>query len=537
MAAHEKLYATYRLRMRMRRVRNLAPEVLVVGGGATGTGIARDLSMRGAEVLLVEAGDLCAGASGGNHGMLHSGGRYAVKDPMAAAECAVEGVTLKRIARFCIEDCGGLFVSMPGDDPAYVDRFLSSCHRAGVWTEEITASEARRMEPNLSSEVCAAVRVADASIDPFFLVWGNVESARRAGAEVHNHLPLRSLKVEGGSISTAVLGDGKDKVTVRPEVVVNATGAWCGRTAAMAGASIRMELDKGSMIVFNGRTVNGLVNRLRPPADGDILVPHRSSTILGTTSGPAELDDVRASKAEVDRLLEEAAAVVPGITSARMVRAYAGVRPLLSTGEHGREASRGFRAIDHEEEGVHNLISVAGGKLTTYRLMAEKASDLVMAKLGRKGACRTMLEEISPPAGVEASSFRRSMIASKYGGLAGEVEAFCRNSPMGMDEVCTCECVARGELEYFAASPDVRSSADLMRRTRAGMGFCQAGLCAFRLASALESDDPMAEAERFLEERWKGIAPVVRGEQLRQEAFKAHLLKCYGIDHTGGGER
>lgn len=521
----------------MRRVSSLSPEVLVVGGGATGTGIARDLAMRGAEVLLVEAGDLCAGASGGNHGMLHSGGRYAVKDPEAAAECAAEGATLKRIARFCIEDCGGLFVSTPGDDPAYVDKFLGSCRRAGVWTEEITAAEARRAEPNLSDEVRAAVRVADASIDPFFLVWGNAESARRAGAEVHNHLPLRSFKVEGGSIVGAALGDGREEVTVRPEIVVNATGAWCGRTAAMAGARIDMQLDKGSMIVFNGRAVSGLVNRLRPPSDGDILVPHRSSTILGTTSGPADLDDVRASKREVERLLEEAAAVVPGITSARMVRAYAGVRPLLSGGVNGREASRGFRAIDHGEEGVDNLISVAGGKLTTYRLMAEKASDLVMSKLGRKGACRTMVEEISPPTEPHATGFQPSMIASRYGALASEVEAFCRASPLGMDEACTCECVTRGELEYFADSTDVRSSADLMRRTRAGMGYCQAGLCALRLASAVESDDPLAEAERFLEERWKGIEPVVRGEQLRQEAFKACLLRCYGIDYTGGGER
>lgn len=523
--------------MGMTRVERLAPEVLVVGGGATGTGIARDLAMRGAEVLLAEAGDLCAGASGGNHGMLHSGGRYAVKDPLAASECAAEGATLKRIARFCIEDCGGLFVSLPGDDPGYVDVFLSSCQRAGVWAEEVATDEARRMEPNLSGDVQAAVQVADASVDPFFLVWGNVESARRAGAEVHNYLPLRSLRVEGGRIVSAVLGEGKEEVTVRPEMVVNATGAWCGRTAAMAGAKVSMQLDRGSMVVFNGRAVNGLVNRLRPPSDGDILVPHRSSTILGTTSGPGDLDDVRASRAEVERLMREAAVVIPGMTSARAVRAYAGIRPLPSGGEQGREASRGFRTIDHQDEGVDNLISVVGGKLTTYRLMAEKATDAVMAKLGRKGSCRTRVEELMPPGGRDRSSFHRSLLASKYGGLGDEVADLCRSSPLGTDEVCSCEGVARGELEYFASSPDVRSPADLMRRTRAGMGFCQGGLCAFRLASCLDTGDPLAEAEMFLEERWKGIAPVVQGEQLRQEAFKAHLLRCYGIDHTRGGER
>ena len=523
--------------MGMRRVRQLAPEVLIIGGGATGTGIARDLAMRGAEVLLAEAGDLCAGASGGNHGMLHSGGRYAVKDPQAAAECAAEGAILKRIARYCIEDCGGMFVSLPGDDPGYVDRFLSSCRGAGVWAEEITAQEARRAEPNLNREVRAAVRVADASVDPFFLVWGNAESARQAGAEVLNHFPVRSMEVEDGRIVSAVVGEGSEAVTVRPEVVVNASGAWCGRTAAMAGLKLGMQLDKGSMVVFNGRVVNGLLNRLRPPADGDILVPHRSATILGTTSGAGDLDQVGATRAEVDRLLREAVGTVPGIASARMVRAYAGVRPLPSGTGQGREASRGFRMVDHQEEGVDNLVSVVGGKLTTYRLMAERVSDAVMSRLGRKGACRTTIEAILPPSGEVDSTFHRALMASKYGGRAEEMASFCLSTPLGTDEVCSCEGVTRGELEHFASSPDVRSPADLMRRTRAGMGFCQGGLCALRLAGSLDGADPLADAEGFLRERWKGTAPVLRGEQLRQEAFKAHLLRCYGIDHTGGGER
>lgn len=530
------LYAMYRLTGSMERARKASPEVLILGGGATGAGIARDLAMRGTQVLLAEAGDFCAGASGGNHGMLHSGARYAVRDLQAAVECATEGATLKRIARSCIEDCGGMFVSLPGDDPEYGDRLLRSCRSAGVWTQELSTTEARKEEPNLSVDVQHAIRVADASIDPFFLVWSNVEAAREAGAEVRNYLPLRSFEVKDGRIASAVLGDGNRSIAVHPEMVINATGAWCGRTAAMAGLKLEMQLDKGSMIVLNGRAVNGLVNRLRPPSDGDILVPHRSSTILGTTSGEGNLDGARATREESERLLREAAAAVPGVASARVIRAYAGVRPLLSGTEQGREASRGFRVIDHEADGVDNLISVAGGKLTTYRLMAEKASDMVLSKLGRKAFCRTMVEELSPLT-EGLSSYRRSLIASRYGKAFGKVADHCLTTPMGADEACSCEAVTRGELEYFASSPDVRVPGDLMRRTRAGMGFCQAGLCAFRLAAMLPEGDPIDAAESFLDERWKGIAPVLRGEQLRQEAFKAHILRCYGLDHTGGGSR
>lgn len=508
------------------------PEVLVIGGGATGAGIARDLAMRGSKVLLVEKGDFSAGASGANHGMLHSGARYAVKDPSSARECAAEGRTLKRIASFCIEDSGGLFVSLPGDDSEYLSKFLTSCAAAGVQANEVEVKEARELEPNLSLDIAAAVEVPDASVDPFFLIWGNIMSARAAGATALNHTPVHSFDVQDGRIVAAEIGDGKDRMTVRPELVINASGGWSGQIASMAGLRLDMQLDKGTMIVFNGRVVNRLVNRLRPPSDGDILVPHRSSTILGTTSGAGELGDVRSTGQEVERLLDEVRGVIPGIGEARMIRAYAGVRPLLAGKAAGREATRGFQVIDHAPE-VDNMISVVGGKLTTYRSMAEKASDLVMAKLGSKGSCRTMLEELVPSCSDVTGDFPRTVMRGRYGARTGEMSV--HSSVRGGDEACSCECVSYAELEYHAASGDVRGPGDLMRRTRAGMGFCQAGLCAFGMASVLEGE-PIGQAERFLKERWKGIEPVLRGDQLRQEAFKAHLFRVYGIDHTSGGQ-
>lgn len=505
------------------------PEVLVIGGGATGAGIARDLAMRGAEVLLAEAGDFASRASGGNHGMLHSGARYAVKDPGSASECAAENRVLKRIASFCIEDVGGLFVSLPGDDPGYPDRFLSSCARTGVGAREVSAAEAREREPNLTDDVAAAVEVPDGSIDPFFLVWGNVLSAREAGATALNHAPVRSIAVADGRVERAVVGRGKDERTVRPEIVVNAAGAWCGRVASMASLDLPVQVDRGTMVVFNGRVVNGLVNRLRPPSDGDILVPHRTSTILGTTSGPGDLDDIRPTRDDVDRLLHEAMALLPGISGARAVRAYAGVRPLLGGQPSGRDATRGFRVIDHGAA-ADNMVSVVGGKLTTYRLMAEKVSDAVMAKLGRDGGCRTALEELVPPSRGTADDFAGRAAAGRYGGRAAEVISTGQR-----EEACSCEAVSMAEIEHFARTGDVRDMGDLMRRTRAGMGYCQAGLCAFRMASVLDGD-PVARAGSFLAARWKGVEPVLAGQQLRQEAFKAHLFRLYGLDHTTEGE-
>ena len=113
-------------------------DVLVIGGGATGLGVVRDVAMRGFRTVLVERVDLGQGTTGRFHGLLHSGGRYVTSDPRSATECAEENATLKRIAAEAIEDTGGLFVTTPADDPDYADRFLAGCHAAaGVPVQEI----------------------------------------------------------------------------------------------------------------------------------------------------------------------------------------------------------------------------------------------------------------------------------------------------------------------------------------------------------------------------------------------------------------
>src|SRR3954451_330384 len=101
-------------------------DVLVIGGGATGAGVAWDAALRGYDVVLVDRADLAEGTSGRFHGLLHSGGRYVVKDRLAPEECVAENAVLRRVIPHCIEDTGGVFVTTPGDDPAYADQFLQS---------------------------------------------------------------------------------------------------------------------------------------------------------------------------------------------------------------------------------------------------------------------------------------------------------------------------------------------------------------------------------------------------------------------------
>ena len=127
--------------------------VLIIGAGVTGTGLARDLSLRGIPCILVERKDFNAGASGGNHGLLHSGARYVVSDPSAAVECQKENRLLKKLAPQCIEDTGGLFVAIEGDDENYVADFAGLCARSGIESEALDAAEARAAEPVLAEKI------------------------------------------------------------------------------------------------------------------------------------------------------------------------------------------------------------------------------------------------------------------------------------------------------------------------------------------------------------------------------------------------
>jgi len=129
-------------------VKTLEAEVIVIGGGATGCGVLRDCTLRGIDTILIEKNDIASGTTGRNHGLLHSGARYAVRDLESATECIKENRILKKIAWHCIEPTGGLFVTLPEDDPNYHNRLLEACRFAGIDAKEISVKKALSIEPN-----------------------------------------------------------------------------------------------------------------------------------------------------------------------------------------------------------------------------------------------------------------------------------------------------------------------------------------------------------------------------------------------------
>ena len=376
-------------------------EVLIIGAGVTGTGLARDLALRGIPSIVVEKQDVNAGASGGNHGLLHSGARYITTDPTAAHECHLENQLLKKMASHCIEATSGLFVAMAGDDENLIADFVGACKRCDIATRPLDLKEAQAMEPALSDKLIAAFEVDDATIDPFKLSFENIAAAQQKGSQLLRYHKVIGFEVEKGRIETVIIrNDFTGQTTkIAAEIVVNAAGAWAANIAKMAGAKIEMRYSKGTLLVTKNRLAKRVINRLRKSTDGDILVPGGTVSILGTTSERVLTPDVIYPEIhEVDALIDEGAVMVPELAKARYIRAYCGVRPLLGGGTDAddRSISRSFALIDHamQPEKIRNFITITGGKLTTYRLMAEKTADLICRRLGLTAACRTQTEPL-----------------------------------------------------------------------------------------------------------------------------------------------
>jgi glycerol-3-phosphate dehydrogenase len=244
----------------------LSTDVLVIGGGATGAGVAWDAALRGFDVVLVDRHDLAQGTSGRFHGLLHSGGRYAVKDPRAATECIGENRILRRVAADCIEDTGGFFVTTQFDDPAYADRFAQGCADNGVDCEELPVAQALREEPRLNPRISRAFRVPDANIDVWKTVWAMSHGAQQRGARILPYHAAVAIHRDGDAVTGARVRDERsgEEVEIEARATVNASGAWAGQVADMAGIEgVRVLPGRGIMIAMNHRLVNTVVNRCR----------------------------------------------------------------------------------------------------------------------------------------------------------------------------------------------------------------------------------------------------------------------------------
>ena len=384
-------------------------------------------------------------------------------------------------------------------------------------------------------------------MDPFLLCLANAVDAAEHGAVILTHHALRAISMGAGGVRGVVLEDllTSERREIGCRVVVNAAGPWAGEVAAQAGLQCQDSLEPRCARRDQGQARPG---RRQPPEAAVGRRHHRAggpACLVGTTSVPVTSpDDLEHSADEVRKLIAMGGELVPALGAARIMREFTGIRPLYGEGgaAAGRKVSRGFAVLDHAaRDGLEGFVTVVGGKLTTYRLMAEQAADVAASKLGVDAPCTTA-ERVLPGSEPDAISWPEGMprwmaraLEFRHGSRAGSIAA---GESDGGSRICMCECVPEAEIRFAVQRLFARTLDDLRRRTRLGMGPCQGSTCGPRAVALLAGEiglDPRV-ADRmlgeFLKERDDGMLPVVRRGGAAQEEM--NMSAGRGLAAGGG---
>lgn len=530
-------------------------DVIVIGGGSTGTAVVRDCAMRGLRALLLERDDVASATVGTCAGMISSGFKY-YNEPEFMDMCTEEVIYLRKIAQHIVMKLPILFpvvdfseISSGGVSKG-MEEYAKRVEQRGVPPFLILAPEvALELEPMLSQDVVASGYIEEFFIDPFRLCILQAVDAKKHGADVRTYSEVIGMTPEEkGAIDVSFHNRLTGQIeTAKGRVVINAAGPWAHRIAKLAGASLDLRLSKGSHIILDRRVVNVGITTRAVDRRWVYMYPHENTTLIGTTDLPTweNPDELVASHDEIEYLLKSIEWIVPSVREARIIRTMVGVRPMIPTWKVPEdEVSRSFEVVDHEPQGIPGLISFTGGKLVVCRRMAQDAVDLACTKLGKDLECRT---HIQPLPGMEGDvdiiglgkeysmplhALERMRI--RRGTDMSEILNLTIRHPEWKTSVCTCEPVIEAEIRFVIRTEFPYSLNDLRRRLRLGTGQCQGAFCTFKAASILaeeldlNGEDYQLEIMDFLSERWKGKRPPMRGEQLAQEELVQGIYACVG---------
>jgi len=524
-------------------------DVVIIGGGSTGTAVARDCALRGLKVLLLERDDIASATVGTCAGMISSGLKYR-SEPDIMRMCSTEVIHLNRIARHIISKnpviAPLLDLSDAASDGEYIDAYSEHAQERDVPSMMFLTPEATlEIEPKIHPEIIAGVYYEEFFIDPFRLSLLQALDARNHRAKIKTYCEVIDFEVANDTIQGVVFYNritGKTE-KVRAKIIVNAAGPWAHKIARIGGGELELRLNKGAHVILDRRVVNVGITSKAIDGRWIYLFPHENTMLLGTTALDTweDPDTLVASFDEIEYLLKSIEIVIPSIREARIIRTMAGVRPLVPDWKVPEDkVTRGYQVIDHN----NGMISFTGGKLVMCRHMAESVTDLVCKKLELDVKCTTHekplpgndadvdIESLSVEFGISMHTLER--MRARRGTEIIKILELARNHPEWKTTICTCEPVIEAEIRYAIREEFPQTLNDLRRRLRLGTGPCQGTFCTFKAAAILteeldlEGDDFLVDILDFRAERWKGIRPSMRGEQIAQEELAQGIYSCVG---------
>jgi len=378
-------------------------DVLVIGGGITGAGIALDAAARGFSVALLEKDDFAAGTSGRSSRLIHGGIRYLEhREVGLVQESLRERKILLRLAPHLVRPVPMyLLADSPGTKARYgaglaAYDLLALGRNIGIH-HSVSAAQLRAAVPGFSGN-SGGYRYFECQTDDARLTLEVARTARAFGALVANHARVDGLLGSGGVMgATATDQVTGARLDIRARVTVNAGGVWADRIRGLAAGGVqRLRPSKGVHLVFAPGAIQTKAAFVVPSAAEDgrsvFLVPWDDRVYAGTTDTPydGDLDDPSADRADLDYILAAVVRHFPDVGERDVVARWAGLRPLLATGQGGGNVTTQDLSSRHAVfDDPPGLLTITGGKLTTYRAMAEDLVDRITAAIGPARRCET----------------------------------------------------------------------------------------------------------------------------------------------------
>ncbi|MDX2053950.1 MAG: glycerol-3-phosphate dehydrogenase/oxidase [Polyangiaceae bacterium] len=535
-------------------------DVVVIGAGVNGAGVARDAALRGFRVALLERNDIGFGASGNSSGMIHGGPRYLSHNPDVTHSSCLDSGHIQRIAPhllfripFLVPMYGkaGLLskLTLTAYDAFFdlYDDYQPLKH--GKPHARLSADELATLEPGLA-ETQGGVTFDEWGIDGVRLCTANVTDAVERGAVFYNHTTVTEiLRGEHGRVAGVRYRDrlsGRVGEISAP-VVVNATGAWAPITTALGNLSPKsaaIRPGKGIHVFLDRRLTNYAIVCNAIDGRQVFLMPWQNMSVLGTTDDDfyGNPDEVLATHDEVRYLFQAIHRVFPAIDQARAIGTWGGVRPTLyGWGGSEDSLSREHEVVDHKAHGAPGLYSMIGGKLASYRLFAQEMVDELARAFGKSIACSTHTtalpggaDTVEPMSlvlqgGMEAVTATR--LEYRHGDRSLRILERMQQDPREAVVVCPCEPVTEAEIRYTVQQEWATDVEDVSRRTRLGLGACGGMRCAVacgRIVAQMKELSPSVGTRmglKFLQAAAKRRLPTLGPEQARQEAFALACLR------------
>lgn len=363
----------------------LKAEIVVIGGGATGSCIARDISRRGFKTVLIEKGKISEGTTNSSHHNLVGGLRYVMKDPEVAMECANENLIIEKIAPSMVGSIRNYFV---GFDTEYTNAAIKKANELNVYSREVDPSVAKKEIPDLNPEIDVVFETNDRNLDVKRFCWANCLKAMDYDGKILEETHIQQISKEG-DFYNVVISDG---TSIETPCIVNATGPWVNSIAKFVNVTIPLVYNMGTIIVQKTLSPRGL-QHFHKPSNADAYIVHGDFAWIGTTSTTIEAPErCRPESGAEDFIKENFSVIIPKVIKLDVLGSFSGIRPLYMNmkTEDARDISRDFKIIE-SPVGFYHII---GGKLTTSRLMAEKICDLIAKEYGSRARCRTMDERL-----------------------------------------------------------------------------------------------------------------------------------------------